>query len=196
MSLESVFKLSLIMNMIDNLSGPMAGVASKVGANVSKLDAASQTFGSMAKAGAAMQETGSQIVNAVLAPVEATFETRRALGELASLGVQDLEAVENAARSFSDQWAGTSKADFISASHRESSSQNRPTIGGVIWALQCTPGVSANRWLWISRARTTRARISADFSPDAIDCSSMNGTGSISTWRSMRSSSGPEIRLR
>ena len=41
MSLESVFKLSLIMNMIDNLSGPMAGVASKVGANVSKLDAAS-----------------------------------------------------------------------------------------------------------------------------------------------------------
>ena len=52
MSLESVFKLSLIMNMIDNLSGPMAGVASKVGANVSKLDAASQTFGNMAKAGA------------------------------------------------------------------------------------------------------------------------------------------------
>lgn len=51
MSLESVFKLSLIMNMIDNLSGPMAGVASKVGANVSKLDAASQTFGNMAKAG-------------------------------------------------------------------------------------------------------------------------------------------------
>lgn len=117
MSLESVFKLSLIMNMIDNLSGPMAGVASKVGANVSKLDAASQTFGNMAKAGAVMQETGSQIVNAVLAPVEATFETRRALGELASLGVQDLEAVENAARSFSDQWAGTSKADFISAAY-------------------------------------------------------------------------------
>ena len=51
MSLESVFKLSLIMNMIDNLSGPMAGVASKVGANVSKLDAASQTFGNMAKGG-------------------------------------------------------------------------------------------------------------------------------------------------
>ena len=156
MSLESVFKLSLIMNMIDNLSGPMAGVASKVGANVSKLDAASQTFGSMAKAGAAMQETGSQIVNAVLAPVEATFETRRALGELASLGVQDLEAVENAARNFSDQWAGTSKADFISASHRESSSQNRPTIGGVIWALQGIP-VPSNRLDWMARAASTRS---------------------------------------
>lgn len=117
MSLESVFKLSLIMNMIDNLSGPMAGVASKVGANVSKLDSMSQAFGGMAKAGVAMQETGAQITGAVLAPVEATFETRRALGELASLGVQDLGAVENAARSFSDQWAGTTKADFISAAY-------------------------------------------------------------------------------
>ena len=61
MSLESVFKLSLVMNMIDNLSGPMAGVASKVGANVSKLDAISEGFGNAAKAGAVMQETGAQI---------------------------------------------------------------------------------------------------------------------------------------
>lgn len=117
MSLESVFKLSLIMNMIDNLSGPMAGVASKVGANVSKLDAVSEGLGNMAKTGAVMQEMGTQITGAVLAPVEATFETRRALGELASLGVQDLGVVEDAARSFSDQWAGTTKSDFISAAY-------------------------------------------------------------------------------
>nr|DAQ22171.1 MAG TPA: tail tape measure [Caudoviricetes sp.] len=117
MSLESVFKLSLVMNMIDNLSGPMAGIASRVGADVSKLDSMSQAFGGVAKAGVAMQEAGSQIAGAVLAPVEATFETRRALGELASLGVQDLGMVEDAARSFSDQWAGTTKADFISAAY-------------------------------------------------------------------------------
>lgn len=117
MSLESVFKLSLVMNMIDNLSGPMAGVASRVGADVSKLDTVSQTLGSMAKTGTAMQEMGSQITGAVLAPVEATFETRRALGELSSLGVKDLDALENAAREFSDQWSGTSKADFISAAY-------------------------------------------------------------------------------
>lgn len=117
MSLESVFKLSLIMNMIDNLSGPMAGVASKVGANVSKLDAVSEGLGNMAKTGAVMQEMGTQITGAVLAPVEATFETRRALGELASLGVQNLGVVEDAARSFSDQWAGTTKSDFISAAY-------------------------------------------------------------------------------
>ena len=65
MSLESVFKLSLIMNMIDNLSGPMAGVASKVGANVSKLDAASQTFGSIS---AAMSSTPPRLQSASAAP--------------------------------------------------------------------------------------------------------------------------------
>ena len=105
------------MNMVDNLSGPMAGVASRVEANVSKMDALGTTFGNVAKSGAVMQEMGSQITGAVLAPVEATFETRRAIGELASLGVKDLEAVEDAARSFSDQWAGTTKADFIGAAY-------------------------------------------------------------------------------
>ena len=115
--LEAVFKLSLVMNMVDHLSGPLAGIASRVGADVSKLDALGQTFGGFVKAGTAMQEAGSQITNAVLTPVKATFETRRALGELASLGVEDLDALEGAARNFSDQWSGTTKADFISAAY-------------------------------------------------------------------------------
>ena len=117
MSLESIFKLSLVMNMVDHLSGPLAGIASRVGADVSKLDALGQTFGGFIKAGTAMQGAGSQITSAVLAPVEATFETRRALGELASLGVEDLGALESAARGFSDQWSGTTKANFISAAY-------------------------------------------------------------------------------
>ena len=117
MSLESVSKLSLIMNMIDNLSGPMANISSRVGESVSRLDALSARFGGMAKTGAAMTAMGSQIADAALAPVAATFETQRALGELSSLGVQDLDALETAARSFSDQWSGTSKADFISAAY-------------------------------------------------------------------------------
>ncbi|WP_341349267.1 phage tail tape measure protein [Intestinimonas butyriciproducens] len=105
------------MNMIDNLTGPMAGVTSSVNGTVSKLQKVNSTLGSMAKTGAVMQEVGSQIMGAVLSPVEATFETRKAIGELASLGVEDLGAVEDAARKFSDQWAGTTKADFISAAY-------------------------------------------------------------------------------
>ena len=69
MSLESVFKLSLIMNMIDNLSGPMANISSRVGESVSRLDALSARFGGMAKTGAAMTAMGSQIADAALAPV-------------------------------------------------------------------------------------------------------------------------------
>lgn len=117
MSLESVFKLSLIMNMIDNLTEPMARVSSAAGGSISKLQSMEQTLGGMTKGGAVMAGVGMQITDAALAPVEATFETRRALGELSSLGVKDLGALEDAARSFSDQWAGTSKADFISAAY-------------------------------------------------------------------------------
>lgn len=117
MSLESVFRLSLIMNMVDNITGPMGRISSSVNGGVSRLQKLESAFGGMVKTGAVMTELGSSIAGAALAPVEATFETRRALGELASLGVKDLEAVEDAARSFSDQWAGTSKADFISASY-------------------------------------------------------------------------------
>ena len=49
MSLESVFRLSLIMNLIDNLTGPMAGVTSSVDGTVSKLQKVNSTLGSVAK---------------------------------------------------------------------------------------------------------------------------------------------------
>lgn len=117
MSLESVFKLSLIMNLIDNLTEPMSRVSSAAGGSISKLQSMEQTLGGMTKGGAVMAGVGMQITDAALAPVAATFETRRAIGELSSLGVKDLGALEDAARSFSDQWAGTSKADFISAAY-------------------------------------------------------------------------------
>ncbi len=105
------------MNMIDNLTGPMAGVSSSVGNSVSKLEGMNQTLGNITKTGAIMAGVGAQITDAALAPVEATFETRRAIGELASLGVKDLGLVESAARRFSDQWAGTTKPEFISAAY-------------------------------------------------------------------------------
>lgn len=117
MSLESVFKLSLILSMVDNLTGPMSKASSAVGGSVSKIDTMSQKLGNVAKTGAVVSGIGTQIAAAALAPVKATFETQNALGELASLGVKDLGAVEDAAKSFSNTWAGTTKADFISAAY-------------------------------------------------------------------------------
>lgn len=117
MSLESVFKLSLVMDMVDRLTGPMAGVNASVDGSLSKLQKIDSALGGLTKTGIGMSVVGQQITEATLAPVEATFETRKALGELASLGVKDLQAVEDAARDFSDTWAGTTKADFISAAY-------------------------------------------------------------------------------
>ena len=106
-------KVTRILNLVDNLSSQMNGVQSSVSGSVSKLNSA---FGTMQKAGAAMAGIGGTITGLAMKTVTATFDTQNALGELSSLGVKDLKAVEDAAKSFSDTWAGTSKADFITAS--------------------------------------------------------------------------------
>ena len=114
MGMESVYKLSVILNMVDNLSGQMGGVGNNVSGVIGRLNSA---FGTMQKAGAAMAGVGAGITGLCMKTVTATFDTQNALGELSSLGVKDLKAVEDAAKSFSDTWAGTSKADFITASY-------------------------------------------------------------------------------
>ena len=114
MGMESVYKLSVILNLVDNLSNQMNGVQSSVSGSVNKLNSA---FGTMQKAGAAMAGIGGTITGLCMKTVTATFDTQNALGELSSLGVKDLKAVEDAAKSFSNTWAGTSKADFITASY-------------------------------------------------------------------------------
>ncbi|WP_232282227.1 phage tail tape measure protein [Paenibacillus sp. oral taxon 786] len=58
---------------------------------------------------------GTGMVAAALAPVQATFETKRALGVLKSMGVENFKALEDAATSFSNTWAGTTKAEFLRA---------------------------------------------------------------------------------
>ena len=117
MGFESLYKLSVVMNMIDNVTNPMNGVTNKVSDSVSKVDSLSQAFGNMTQSGALITGLGVQIEEAVLSPVQATFDTKKALGELASVGVEKLEAVENAAKSFSETWSGTTKSDFITAAY-------------------------------------------------------------------------------
>ncbi|CAH8248992.1 hypothetical protein WJ0W_006179 [Paenibacillus melissococcoides] len=90
----------------------MSRINATVDGSVSKIDRLNQSFGSMTKTGLLMAGVGMQISDSVLKPVEATFDTRRALGELASLGTENLGLLEQAARDFSDQWAGTTKSDF------------------------------------------------------------------------------------
>lgn len=117
MSLESVYRLSVIVNMIDNLSGPSAKINSVVDNTGGRIQKLNQSFSSMVKTGAVTAALGRQITDAVLDPVEATFETSKALGELSSLGIKDLKSLEKAGRDFSDTWSGTTKAEFISSAY-------------------------------------------------------------------------------
>ena len=54
MGFESVYRLSVVMQMIDNLSQPMKSISGKVDASLSSLDRLSQGFGSITQTGAAM----------------------------------------------------------------------------------------------------------------------------------------------
>ena len=114
MGMDSVFRLSVVMGMQDNLTAPLSGVTDSVTDTTKKLDDA---FGTVQKAGTALAGVGAGITTACIATVTSTFDTQDALGELSSLGVTDLKAVEDAAKSFSDTWAGTTKSDFITASY-------------------------------------------------------------------------------
>lgn len=114
MGMESVFRLSVVMGMQDNLTAPLSGAADSVTDTTKKLDDA---FGTVQKAGAALAGVGAGITTACIATVTSTFDTQDALGKLSSLGVTNLKAVEDAAKSFSDTWAGTAKSDFITASY-------------------------------------------------------------------------------
>lgn len=49
--------------------------------------------------------------------VASTVATQRSLAELSSLGVKDLKALEDAAEAFTNQWAGSTKADFLTAAY-------------------------------------------------------------------------------
>ena len=116
-TMENVFRLSVIVNMIDNLSRPIVTVRKEIDTTVSSLDKLQTKALNMAKQGSVMTGLGSTITNAMMGPVNATNETKKAIGELSSLGLEDLALLENAAIQFSDKWAGTTKSKFITAAY-------------------------------------------------------------------------------
>ena len=67
--------------------------------------------------GAMLMGAGLALMALPVGLVASTAATQKALGELSSLGVQDLRAIEDAAESFTNTWAGSSKAEFITASY-------------------------------------------------------------------------------
>lgn len=83
MGFDSIYRLSVILNLIDNMTSPAQNV-----------------FGSMMKTGTMLTGAGVQLAQALTAPVTASFDTKSAIAELSSLGVEELALLESAANDF------------------------------------------------------------------------------------------------
>lgn len=131
MSLDKVFKLSVIVNMIDKITGPASKMNGGIDGNMKKLDQWEQKFNSLNRNGIQVAGMGAAVTASTLSLTKSTFETSKALGELASLGIEDFKALSDAGADFSSKWAGTSKAEFISAAYDIKSGISSLTDEGV-----------------------------------------------------------------
>jgi TP901 family phage tail tape measure protein len=71
----------------------------------------------MAVSGALVQgaaDSGMRALNSLMEPVE---NVEGALGELASVGIRDMDALRAVSAQFSNEWAGTTQPDFIAAAY-------------------------------------------------------------------------------
>ncbi len=118
--MESLFKLGVIVTAIDKLTGPARKMAQAV-TNLEKTMQAARgmvEFGQrMSLSGALVQGAADKMMGTLSNLMQPLMETQKALGEVASLGVKDLDSLERAAREFTDNWAGTTKAQFIAAAY-------------------------------------------------------------------------------
>ena len=117
MSLESIYKLSILVSMIDQFSGPSARINRTLNSNAASLHNFNVDIAKIARDSSILFGSGKEIAEWSAAPVKSIFATQDALAELESLGVESLGAVEDAAKQFTSTWAGTSKAEFISAAY-------------------------------------------------------------------------------
>lgn len=117
MSLENVFKLSVIVNMIDRMTGPSSKIGKTIDENASKIDKFNAKMDDLKDSGVRMAATGTGIIAVTTGLAKSTFGTSNALGDLAAVGVENFEVLRDAATDFSDTWAGTSKAEFLAAAN-------------------------------------------------------------------------------
>ena len=95
-----------IESSMTSLDGTVAAASERMTRNLDRI-----------QKGTMMVGAGLALMAAPVALVASTAATQKALGELASLGVKDLGAIEDAAESFTNQWSGANKAAFITATY-------------------------------------------------------------------------------
>jgi len=95
-----------IQNAMMDLDASVAASSERMSRNMDRI-----------QKGTMMVGAGLSLLAIPTALIASTAATQKALGEMASLGVKDLGAIEDAAESFSNQWAGANKAEFVGATY-------------------------------------------------------------------------------
>ncbi len=129
--MESIFKLGILLNVVDKVTGPSGAIGKSLDHLKAKASALGPTFDKFRTYGLLVAGGGALMMSLLGGTALATVETQKALGELASVGVADMAVMESAAARFSNQWAGTSKAQFIAAAYDIKSGISSLTDQGV-----------------------------------------------------------------
>jgi TP901 family phage tail tape measure protein len=112
------------LGIIVSLKDAFTQNAMRIQSSMDTLDSSVEAAGVNMTRNLGLIEKGTMMVGAGLALlavptvlVGSTAATQKALGELASVGIRDFRAMEDAAESFTNTWSGTCKADFITAAY-------------------------------------------------------------------------------
>ncbi|HPD17973.1 MAG TPA: phage tail tape measure protein [Planctomycetota bacterium] len=95
-----------IQSSMMSLDGTVAAASASMQRNLGLVQRGAMTMG----AGLALLAVPAIVLRSTVA-------TQKALGEMASVGVKDLDSLAAAAEEFSNAWGGTSKAEFIAAAY-------------------------------------------------------------------------------
>ncbi|MBK5274602.1 MAG: phage tail tape measure protein [Desulfuromonadales bacterium] len=115
--MESIFKLGILIKMTDMVSGPMQAISRSMAGLKTKAAELQPVFDKFKSIGMPLAAAGAAITAMLTGTVMATVASQKALGELSSVGVKDLRALEIAGQEFSNKWSGTTKAQFIAAAY-------------------------------------------------------------------------------
>lgn len=105
------------MTLVDKITGPLKNITAGMDTAGIKADSLSGKMIGIAKTMAPVAIASGVVVAGLASCVNESLKTEKALGELASVGVKDMGALKSAAISFSNEWAGTTTPDFISAAY-------------------------------------------------------------------------------
>ncbi|MGD9809636.1 MAG: phage tail tape measure protein [Deferribacterales bacterium] len=111
MVLNSVFSLT------DMISGPLKRIQSSMNNTERAGNSLTAKMMKLTKSFALVAAAAGVIVGSMWSLASSTIETQSRLGELASVGITNMAALETAATDFSNNFAGSTKADFLAAAY-------------------------------------------------------------------------------